>query len=128
MLNRNTEEVTKTITAPLGIRGIKALSDAPNHPPSAPITADNTAIVESLCVQNRAAAGGVIRKAMMRMSPTDCRPMTVTAVTRPSRRMSSHKVGQPSAAAKSSSKQSRVNSLHRMRVPIAAQSATLLMR
>ena len=70
-------------------------------------------MAQSLSVQNRAAAAGVTRKAMTRISPTACSPATVARVTRASIAMSRAATGHPCEAAKPESKHSSRNSLKR---------------
>ena len=73
------------------------------------------------CVQKRAAAAGVINSATIRISPTACRPMTVTATTSASMTASSTPVARPCEAAYSASKQSMLSSLN---VTTAAATST----
>jgi len=114
--------------APAGRSANKALTEAPSHPLKAPIPAESHNMRGNRCVQKRAAAAGMMRNAMMRMSPTAWSPVTVTAVTRTRRRMSNSRTGQPVEAAKASSKQSRVNSLSRSSTVTEASTATTEMR
>ena len=74
---------------------INADSVAPSQPLRAPNAAAMTVIAPSRSVQKRAAAGGTISSATTRISPTVCRPMTVTSVASAISAMSSRCTGQP---------------------------------
>ncbi len=92
-------EMVTTITAPAGRRGTSADSPAPMNPPAAPISAARTVITRRSWVQKRAAAAGVISRATIRISPTACKPITVTATTSPSISTSRSATGNPWVAA-----------------------------
>ena len=81
-------------------------------PPAAPISAASTVIARRSWVQKRAAAAGVINRATIRISPTACSPITVTATTRASMSASRSATGKPCVAAYGASKQSRFSSLN----------------
>ncbi len=70
MLATKIDAATRTMTAPAGMRGAIELINVPRPPLTPPITAERIIIVVRFCVQKRAAVGGVISKAMMRISPT----------------------------------------------------------
>ena len=108
----NPAEVVTTITAPAGRRGTRADSPAPMNPPAAPISAARIVIARRSWVQKRAAAAGVISRATIRISPTACSPITVTATTRASISASRSATGKPCVAAYGASKHSRFSSLN----------------
>ncbi len=117
----------RTIVGPPASFGTMALAAQPATALSPPITTESTAIGPSRSVQNRAADGGVINKATIRI-PTLCSPITVTATTRPVRHRSSSSTGQPCAAAVCSSKHRIDNSLNRNSVTTSVTPAAVAIR
>ena len=80
----------------------------------------------SRSVQNRAAAAGMMIRAITRISPTARMPITVTATTSAIIRRSIRLTGQPCAWANSGSKQTSRNSLNSASEARTTASATTL--
>ena len=68
---------------PVGTLGADAESAAPTQPETPPIAPAAITTRSARSVQNRAAAGGMMRSATIRISPTILRPITVTPMTSP---------------------------------------------
>ena len=111
MLTPNSSAATRTMIAPAGNRGTRALAPAPSRPLSPPSTADRMSRLRKWYVQNVDAAGGITSSAIIKISPTACRPMTVIPATNASNNTSSVSTGQPCDPANGASKHNRLNSL-----------------
>lgn len=125
MLKKNTAAAVSTITAPAGSLVINALNDAPSQPLIPPITAANHSMRPNFSVQNRAAAAGMIKNAIIRINPTACNPITVIAVTNNIKTKSRNRTGHPVLAAYDSSKQSNVNSFRNATTAIVTTPHTV---
>jgi len=102
--------------------------EAPTNPERAPMSALRMMRTRTRSVQKRAAAGGMMSMATIKISPTAWRPETVTRTMSARMSVSMSPAGMPVTLAKDSLKQTMVISFMASRAMAAAMRAMVPMR